>query len=209
MERSSSSIACSSSWVRRARSVGTVPSLGTCSVSASSSASAHVEQRARRGEAARVGEAQADVAVVQAALELLRRAGGDDRAVVEDRDPVRELVRLVEVLGGQEDRHAAGRQRADDLPHRAPAARVQARRRLVEEDHARVADERHGQVEPALHAAGVGHGRLVGRVDEVELLEQLRRARPCAAAGRGGAGRPSASGSRARTAGRRWPRTGR
>ena len=62
---------------------------------------------------------------------------------------------------------------ADDLPHRAPAARVQARRRLVEEDQPRAADERHRQVEPALHAAAVGRGRLVGGLDEVELLEQL------------------------------------
>ena len=42
---------------------------------------------------------------------------GDDAAVVEDRDPVGELVGLVEVLRGEEDRDAVGDQVADDLPH--------------------------------------------------------------------------------------------
>ena len=68
---------------------------------------------------------------------------------------------------------AAGDEVADDLPHRAAAARVEAGGRLVEEDDPRVADERHREVEPAAHAAGVGGRRLVGRVDEVEPLEQL------------------------------------
>ena len=69
-----------------------------------------------------------------AALELRRGALGDDAAVVEHRDPVGELVGLVEVLGGEEDRDAVGDQLADDLPHGAAAARVQAGGRLVEED---------------------------------------------------------------------------
>ena len=34
---------------------------------------------------------------------------------------------------------------------------------------------RHGEVEPAPHAAGVGGGGLVGRLDEVEPLEQFAR----------------------------------
>jgi hypothetical protein len=44
--------------------------------------------------------------------------------------------------------------------------------RLVEEDHARVADQGHRQVEPAQHPAGVGGGRLLGRLDQVELVQQ-------------------------------------
>ena len=56
-------------------------------------------------------------------------------AVADDRDPVREAVGLLEVLGGEEDRRAVVRERLDGLPDREPAARVQARARLVEEDH--------------------------------------------------------------------------
>ena len=53
------------------------------------------------------------------------------------------------------------------------AARVQAGRRLVEEDHLRAGDEAHRQVEPAPHAAAVGRDAAVGGVGEVEPLEQL------------------------------------
>ena len=88
-------------------------------------------------------------------------------------DPVGELVGLLQVLRGQEDRDAVGDELADDLPHRAAAARVEPGGRLVEEDHPRVADQRHRQVEPAPHAAGVGRGRLLRRLDQVEPLEQL------------------------------------
>jgi hypothetical protein len=62
---------------------------------------------------------------------------------------------------------------ADRVPHHPPAARVEAGRRLVEEDDPRLDDERHRQVEPAAHAARVRHRRLRGGVDEVEPLEQL------------------------------------
>jgi hypothetical protein len=74
-------------------------------------------------------------------------------AVVEHGDPVGELVGLLQVLGGEEDRDAAGDEIADDRPHRVAAAGIQAGRRLVEEDQPRIADQGHGQVEPASHTA--------------------------------------------------------
>ena len=70
-----------------------------------------------------------------APLELAPGSLGDDPAAVKDRDPVGKLVGLVQILGGQEDRDAAGDQVADAVPHRAAAARIQAGRGLVEEDH--------------------------------------------------------------------------
>ena len=51
----------------------------------------------------------------------------------------------------------------DDLPHVGPAARVQAGRRLVQEQHRRLGHQRAGQVEPTSHAAGVRLHRTVGR----------------------------------------------
>ena len=56
--------------------------------------------------------------------------------------------------------------------------RVEARRRLVEEQHRRPVDERGREVEPPAHPAGVGPHRPVGGLDEVESLEQLRGPRP-------------------------------
>ncbi len=107
------------------------------------------------------------------ALELGGGALGDDPAAVQDADPVGQLVGLFEVLRGQEDRDAAGRELADDPPHHPAASRIQARRRLVEEDDPRVPDQGHRQVQAPLHPARIGRDQLSGRVREVELLEQL------------------------------------
>jgi hypothetical protein len=51
--------------------------------------------------------------------------------------------------------------------------RVQARGRLIEEDHRRVPDQAHGDVEPAPHAAGVGRHLAPAGIDQVELGEQF------------------------------------
>jgi hypothetical protein len=118
------------------------------------------------------------VAAGDAALELVGGALGDQPAVVQQRDLVGELVGLLQVLGGEQDRGSAGHQVADDLPHGAAAARVQAGGRLVQEEDARVADQAHRQVEPAPHAAGVGGGRLPGRLGQVEPVQQLGGAPP-------------------------------
>jgi hypothetical protein len=70
-------------------------------------------------------EPQPDVPAGDSALELLRGALGDEPAMVEHRDPVGELISLVQILRGQEDRDSAGDEIADDLPHGAAAARVE------------------------------------------------------------------------------------
>ena len=136
------------------------------------------QQPPGRVELALRGEAQFDVPAGDAALELVGGALGHDPAVVEQRDPVGELVRLLQLLGGEQDGDAAGGQVADDLPHGPPAARVQSGRGLVQEDQPRVADQGHGQVEPPPHPARVGAGQLAGGVGEVELAEQVGRPAP-------------------------------
>ena len=97
----------------------------------------------------------------------------------------------------------------DQLPEGEAAPRVEAGRRLVEEEHGRPRDQRGGEVEPAAHAAGVRLHEAVAGLREVEGLEQLARALASGAAGPGGrAARPS-RGSRGRSGSRRRPRTGR
>ena len=97
----------------------------------------------------------------------------DQAPAVEQSDGVREVLRLFQVLGGEEDRHAVGEQLADDLPQVAAASRVQSAGRLVEEDQPRAAHQRHGQVEPALHAAGVRRGAPVRGLGQPERGQQL------------------------------------
>jgi len=91
---------------------------------------------------------------------------------VQDRDLVGELLGLVEILGGEEHGGAAAGEVLDDLPHLEAALRVEAGGGLVEEDDLRVADEAHGDVEAAAHAAGVGGDPAAGRVDEAEPGKQ-------------------------------------
>src|SRR5580693_9309028 len=70
-------------------------------------------------------------------LQRLRGVEHDDAAVVHDRDAVA-VLRLVHVVGGQEDGDVLARlQLADVAPDRAARLRVQADRRLVQEQHAR------------------------------------------------------------------------
>ena len=122
-------------------------------------------------------EAHLEPLAADAVLELVRGALGDHVAVVDDHDPVGEAVGLLEVLRGQQHGRAGRRARLDRLPHAQPRARVQAGRRLVEEQHRRPGDERGGEVQPPAHAAGVGLGGPLGRLGELEALEQLVRAR--------------------------------
>ena len=70
-------------------------------------------------------------------LQLVSCALGDDLPVVDDSDPVCELVSLLEVLSGQQQRRAL----ANELPHGRPnlvaAAGIEPSRGLVEEQNAR------------------------------------------------------------------------
>jgi hypothetical protein len=95
-------------------------------------------------------------------------------ALVEHRDPVGEPIGLVQVPGGQEDRDAIGHQLADDVPHRAAAAWIQSRRRLVQKDDLGVADQGHRQIQLPAHAPGVGRHQLLRRLDQLEPLQQVR-----------------------------------
>ena len=106
-------------------------------------------------------------------LSWVGRAGGDHPALVDHDDVVAELVGLLEVLRGQQQRGAVGDQAAQHLPQVGAAARVETGGRLVEEQHRRRRDQADREVEPAAHAAGVGLDRPVGGVGQREPLEQV------------------------------------
>ena len=144
------------------------------------------------------------------ALSSPRRALGDHPAVVDDRDPVGELVGLVEVLRGQQHRRALGDERADDVPHLVAPARVEAGRRLVEEQQLRGDDDARGDVEPPAHAARVvldlsgSAASASPNASSSSAARSLARAR-----GRSRAAGRAAPGSRGRSGPRRPTRTGR
>ena len=70
-------------------------------------------------------------------LELVGRAVGHDSSLIEHRDVVGEFVGLFKLLGGEQHCRALRDQIAHDVPHGVAAARVESRRGLIEEDHAR------------------------------------------------------------------------
>ena len=108
------------------------------------------------------------------ALQLLRRALGDDARPVDDADAVGELVGLLEVLRREEDRHAQFRVQAPNLvPHARPTQRIESGRRLVEEQDLRVVDERGGEVEPPLHPAGVGRDPVTDGDTDVDERDEF------------------------------------
>ena len=95
------------------------------------------------------------------------------------------------------------------IPHLVPAARVETRRRLVQEEDLGRGDQAGGDVDAAPHAARIRPHLLAGRVREPERAEQLGGAR-CARPSRTGRGAGSpAPGSRGRSDPRRRTRTGR
>lgn len=116
-----------------------------------------------------------DALAARLGLELVRGAACDDLAVVDDADVVREAVRLLQVLRGEQERRAARHQVLNHVPQRHPVAGVQAGRRLVHEHHRGPHHQCRRQVQAAAHTAGVRLRGAVGGLREVELLQQLPR----------------------------------
>ena len=85
----------------------------------------------------------------------------------------RELLGLVHVVRGQHDGHALLLEPEQPVPHDVPGLRVEPGRRLVEQQHLGPVDQRAGDGQPALHAAGevLDLGlRLLGELHELEQL---------------------------------------
>ncbi len=86
---------------------------------------------------------------------------------------MRQLVRLFEIVGGQQQGEALPRQPPHLLPHHRPALRIEAGGRLVEEEDRRPVHQTHGQVEAPLHSPRVRVGGAVRRRGHLEQRQQL------------------------------------
>ncbi len=122
------------------------------------------------------GQADGDGVAGDLLLELLGGALGDDAAVVDDADPVAQRVGLVQVVGGEQHRHALLAQPADLGPDLGPAARVEPDGGLVQEQHPGPVDHAESEVEAAPLAARVGLAGAVAELAEVEGRQALLRA---------------------------------
>ncbi len=106
------------------------------------------------------------------------RVGDEHPAGMHQRDAVAAL-RLVHEVGRDEDRHAVrARQVHEDAPERVARHRVDARGRLVEDQHLRLVDHRHGERQALAVAQRQRVGIGVAGLREVEARHHLLDARP-------------------------------
>ncbi len=88
-------------------------------------------------------------------LQFRGRPLGDNRAVVDDGDPVSHPFRFIHVMGSKKNSSALGFvQVLHMIPEQVAALWVEAERRLIEEEDARCVQQTAGNFKPALHAAG-------------------------------------------------------
>ena len=116
--------------------------------------------------------------------EVVRRAGGDDATLAQDRDAVAHELHLAEQVRVQQHRDAAPLQLLQNVAHGAPPGRIERRGRLVEEEQRRRADERLRDPEALLHALRHRLDARLARVRKPDEREQLDAFR--FAAGRAG-----------------------
>ena len=129
-----------------------------------------------------------DRLALDAPLELGRAADRQDPAVIDDRDPLAQLVGLGHVVGRQQDRPARdGGLPADaQLAHRAGGGDVEAEGRLVEEEDPRVVEQAAGEVHLLALAGRQRADPLVALLAEADRIDQLVDPPPAVA---GAAGR--------------------
>src|SRR5712692_3362379 len=97
---------------------------------------------------------EADALARDPRLDLTRCRVSDDHPAVDHDNTPRQLVRLLEIVGGEHDRLAGGGERADAAEHRAAALHVHADRRLVEKERLRIAADGEREVKPLALAPG-------------------------------------------------------
>ena len=96
------------------------------------------------------------------------------QAGAHDRHPVAQPLRLLQPVGGEEDRDPAVTQPGDQTVHLVRRHRVKPRRRLVEEHDRRVVQQGPGQRRPLPQPLGQAPGQVVRPVGEADRRQRLR-----------------------------------
>src|SRR5271165_2139835 len=136
----------------------------------------HLGQRPDGGLVVR--GADLDAVLANRGLQRLRSVDRHDGPVVDDGDPVA-VLRFVHVVRGQEDRDVLALFKlVDVVPDGDPGLRVEPHRRLVEEQHPRRVEQAARDLQPALHAPGVGGDHAAPPVPQPDHLEHLTQPRP-------------------------------
>src|SRR5438445_4832755 len=121
--------------------------------------------------------AEVDFSGYRIAGDLAGRARHENLALVQDVGAIGDRERLTHVVVGDQDADAPVAQAPDDLLDVADGDGVDARERLVEQQVLRRGHQRAGDLQPAPLAARQGEGRVRGERGQVQLRQQLARAR--------------------------------
>ena len=125
----------------------------------------------------RAGDDRETHAACGLAHEIGRRAGGDDAAVIDEHDAIAEPLRFLHVVRAVENGRAGRGLFAHGGEDALARLRIDADRRLVEQEHARCMQEGAGEIEAPLHAAGEGRDDVVGALGETGDVERARDGR--------------------------------
>src|SRR5450759_2607099 len=105
--------------------------------------------------------------------QLARRALGHDIRLVHHHESVAELLRLVHVVRGEDQRHALLFEAVEPVPEQVPGLRVQARSRLVEQEQVRLVDQAPGDRQSPLHPPGEWLDPVTRPLRELDEVQQL------------------------------------
>ena len=122
-------------------------------------------------------ELQLDPPPLRGASQRVDVAGGDDAAVVDDRDLLADVLDELELVAGEEDGGAARRLAAEHLGERVHRDRVEAGERLVEDEQLGLVQQRGRELCALLVAVRELLHLRAGAILEAEPLEPASRPR--------------------------------
>jgi hypothetical protein len=129
------------------------------------------------GEIRRLSRAYLEHVAADTTFQLGGRASRDRAAMIDDHHTPGQLVSLLQILGGEEHVGPVGNEITDCGPKLHPAARVEARGWLVEQQQLRSTNQTRAQIEPLTHTARICAHQAVARITQLQPLQNRRRGR--------------------------------
>ena len=161
-------------WLSRCRAIASVSRPCRNTVSPRTSTVVHAGRSRRSAARSGAGQGGADGAAGGERLDLGGGAVGDDPAAAHEHHPVGVGVGLLQVVGGEDDGTAAPASSRIAVQKSCRPRDVHAGGRLVEDQQLRVGQQRHGEPQPLLLAAGALADQPLADVGDAGPVQRLR-----------------------------------